>query len=69
MSQTYSTTYGLDIAILRCGNVFGGGDLNFARLIPKIMKAFIFEETPTITRSGGDYSRDFIYVEDVSRHL
>ena len=66
LSQTYSTTYGLDIAILRCGNVFGGGDLNFARLIPKIMKAFIFEETPTITRSGGDYSRDFIYVEDVS---
>ena len=34
LAQTYATTYGLDIAILRCGNVFGGGDLNFSRLIP-----------------------------------
>ena len=66
LAQTYATTYGLDIAILRCGNVFGGGDLNFSRLIPKIMRAFIHNETPTITRSGGDYSRDFIYVEDVA---
>jgi CDP-glucose 4,6-dehydratase len=66
LAQTYATTYGLDIAILRCGNVFGGGDLNFSRLVPKIMRAFIHNETPTITRSGGDYSRDFIYVEDVA---
>jgi len=65
LAQTYSITYGLDIAILRCGNVFGGGDLNFNRLIPKVIKAFIENKTPTISRSGGDYSRDFIYVEDV----
>jgi CDP-glucose 4,6-dehydratase len=66
LAQTYATTYGMNIAILRCGNVFGGGDLNFSRLIPKVMKAFIDSETPVIARSGGDYSRDFIYVEDVA---
>lgn len=65
LAQTYSITYGLDIAIIRCGNVYGGGDLNFNRLIPKVIKAFIEGRTPTISRSGGDYSRDFIYVEDV----
>lgn len=64
ISQVYHNTYGLPLAIARCGNIYGGGDLNFSRIIPGTIKAAIFNEYPII-RSDGTYLRDYIYVEDV----
>jgi CDP-glucose 4,6-dehydratase len=65
ISQMYSATYGLKVAIARCGNLFGGGDLNFSRTIPGIIKATLAGE-PFVIRSDGKFVRDFLYVKDAA---
>ncbi len=64
IAQTYYTTYGLPLAVTRCGNIYGGGDLNFNRIIPGTIRSFLFNERPII-RSDGQYVRDYIYIKDV----
>lgn len=64
ISGTYINTYNLKVVTLRCGNVYGGGDLNWDRLIPGVVKSLLKEETPVL-RSSGDFTRDWVYVEDV----
>ena len=59
----YARTFGLRAAIVRCGNLFGGGDLNFSRLIPGVIRATLKGEAFQI-RSDGLFVRDFLYVED-----
>lgn len=66
IAQSYFSTYSLPICITRCGNFYGGGDLNFNRLIPSIIKAVLFSE-PLILRGDGKHIRDFFYVEDGAR--
>ena len=61
----YKTTYGVNVASLRCGNIFGGGDFNWDRLIPGIIKYLIEDKTP-ILRTKGDFIREWVYVEDVA---
>jgi CDP-glucose 4,6-dehydratase len=51
------------VAITRCGNFYGGGDLNFNRLIPGTIRSILRGEAPVI-RSDGKYIRDYIYVKD-----
>jgi CDP-glucose 4,6-dehydratase len=64
LAQSYVHTYKLPLAITRCGNFFGGGDLHFNRLVPGTMRSIINGERPII-RSNGLLVRDYIYVEDV----
>ncbi len=64
VTQSYARTYGLSAAIARCGNVYGGGDLNWSRIVPGTLRALLTEEQPVI-RSDGTYLRDYIYVDDV----
>lgn len=64
VANSYAKTYGLPIVILRCGNIFGGGDLNWDRIVPGAMRALILGEILEI-RSSDDFVRDYIYVEDV----
>ncbi len=66
LAQTYHRTYGLPVVILRCGNVYGGGDLNWSRIVPYTIRCFLNGERPVI-RSDGQYVRDYVYVKDVSR--
>lgn len=66
IAQTYYHTYGLPVAILRCGNIYGGGDLNWSRIVPYTIRCFLENKRPVI-RSDGQYVRDYIYVKDVSR--
>jgi len=66
IAQSYFHTYGLLVAIARCGNVYGGGDLNWSRIIPHTIRAFLHGERPII-RSDGTFVRDYIYVKDVVR--
>lgn len=63
ISLSYFHTYGLPVAVTRCGNLFGGGDLNFNRLIPGTIRSVLRDENPVI-RSDGHYVRDYFYVRD-----
>ena len=66
---SYYSTYSVPLAITRCGNLFGGGDLNFNRLIPGTIRSILNNQSPVI-RSDGQYIRDYFYVEDaVSAYL
>ncbi len=64
IAQSYAHTYGMPIAIARCGNVYGGNDLNFNRIVPGTIKSLLHNERPII-RSDGTFKRDYIYVKDV----
>ncbi len=63
LARSYALTYNLPITISRCGNFFGGGDLNFSRIVPGTVKNAYFGKNPII-RSNGKYIRDYIYVKD-----
>lgn len=66
IAQAYAHTYGLPVAIARCGNIYGGGDLNWTRVVPGTIRSLHRRESPLI-RSDGKYVRDYLYVKDVSR--
>ena len=61
--RSYADTYHLPACITRCGNLYGGGDLNWNRLIPGTIRSVSRGERPVI-RSDGSYIRDYLYVED-----
>ncbi len=63
IAHSYAATYKLPVAITRCGNFFGGGDLNFNRLVPGTIRSALKGERPVI-RSDGSYVRDYFYIED-----
>jgi len=63
IALTYAKSFGLPIAITRCGNFYGGGDLNWNRIIPGTIRSIIRKQQPLI-RSDGEYVRDYFYVED-----
>jgi CDP-glucose 4,6-dehydratase len=64
IAQSYQATYGLRLGIVRCGNIYGGGDLNWSRIVPGTIRSFLRREAPEI-RSDGTYVRDYIYIADV----
>jgi CDP-glucose 4,6-dehydratase len=66
LARSYWHTFGLPVALTRLANVYGGGDLNRARLIPEAVCAALAGEPP-IVRSDGSPERDFLYVEDAAR--
>jgi CDP-glucose 4,6-dehydratase len=63
LANCYAHTYGLPIVVARCGNIYGGGDLNWSRLIPGTIRSALLGQPPVI-RSDGLYRRDYVYVED-----
>ncbi|MFO0641155.1 MAG: GDP-mannose 4,6-dehydratase [Polyangiaceae bacterium] len=63
ISHAYAHSYGLPVVITRCGNFFGGGDLNWNRIIPGTIRSVLRNERPII-RSDGKFVRDYFYVED-----
>jgi len=63
IASTYAKSYGLPVAITRCGNFYGGGDLNWNRIIPGTIRSILRGQNPVI-RSDGQYVRDYFYVED-----
>ena len=64
LAGAYAHTYGLPVAIARCGNIYGGGDLNWSRIVPGTIRSLLRDERP-ILRSDGTFTRDYIYVGDV----
>jgi CDP-glucose 4,6-dehydratase len=63
ISKMYAVTFGVPVAVTRCGNFYGGGDLNWNRLIPGTIRSVLKNERPVI-RSDGTLIRDYFYVED-----
>lgn len=63
LAQSYHHSYGLPVAIARCGNVYGGGDLHWDRIVPGTIRSLLRGERPII-RSDGTYVRDYLYVKD-----
>ncbi len=66
LAQAYAVTYGLPVAITRCANLYGGGDLNWNRLIPGTIRSALQGQSPII-RSDGTFMRDYLYVRDAVR--
>lgn len=62
-AQTYAATFGIPVAVTRCGNFYGGGDLNWNRIVPGTIRS-VLRGRPPIIRSDGHYIRDYFYVED-----
>lgn len=63
IAQSYASSYQLPVVITRCGNFYGGGDLNWNRIIPGVIRSIIRNQRPVI-RSNGKSIRDYFYVED-----
>ena len=63
IAQSYAVTYQLPVVISRCGNFYGGGDLNWDRIVPGTIRSILRGQLPVI-RSDGSYIRDYFYVED-----
>jgi CDP-glucose 4,6-dehydratase len=63
LSLTYHHTYGLPVCVTRCGNFYGGGDLNWNRIVPGTVRSVLRGQRPVI-RSDGTYVRDYFYVKD-----
>jgi CDP-glucose 4,6-dehydratase len=69
IARSYWHSYGLPVAVTRFANIYGGGDLNFSRLIPEAVSAAL-DGRPPVLRSDGSPERDFLYVQDaVSAYL
>ena len=63
IAQTYAKTYALPVTITRCGNFYGGGDLNWNRIVPGTIRSIFYGQQPVI-RSDGQFVRDYFYIED-----
>jgi CDP-glucose 4,6-dehydratase len=63
IAQSYAVTYGLPVVSTRCGNFYGGGDLNWNRIVPGTIRS-VLRGKPPVIRSDGQFVRDYFYVED-----
>jgi CDP-glucose 4,6-dehydratase len=64
ISVTYARTYGMPVTIARCGNIYGGGDLNWNRIVPGTFRSILKGEKPVL-RSDGTFVRDYLHVDDI----
>lgn len=63
LARCYHASYGLPVAVARCGNIYGGGDLNWSRIVPGTIRSFLRGQRPVL-RSDGYFVRDYLYVKD-----
>jgi len=63
LARTYAATFNQPVVTTRCGNFFGGGDLNWNRVVPGTIRSVVRNKPPVI-RSDGKFVRDYFYVED-----
>jgi len=63
IGQSYARSFDLPVVVTRCGNFYGGGDLNWNRIVPGTIRSIVRDQRPVI-RSDGTYVRDYFYVED-----
>jgi len=64
LATSYAETYGMPVLIARCGNIYGGGDLNWSRIVPGTIRSLLQGDQPVL-RSDGTFKRDYLHVDDV----
>jgi CDP-glucose 4,6-dehydratase len=64
LARSYAETYSIPVLIARCGNIYGGGDLNWSRIVPGTIRSLLQGDQPII-RSDGTFKRDYLHVDDV----
>lgn len=62
LAQTYADSYNLAVEIPRFVNIYGPGDFNFERLIPKVIRSTLKYGYPQVWDVGS--VRDFLYIDD-----
>lgn len=65
--KAYGASYGLKYAILRLANVYGPLSDRKSSVVANMIKTATHHKQ--IVVEGGEQTRDFIYVEDVCRHI
>lgn len=65
LTQTYSYQYKVPALVVRACNIFGSGDLNFTRLIPKTIMCLLLKKSPQINQGNEHVLREYIYIDDV----
>jgi CDP-glucose 4,6-dehydratase len=65
LGHTYAHSYAMPIAITRCANLYGGGDVNWSRIVPGTIRSILRGESPVI-RSDGTFLRDYLFVRDAA---
>jgi CDP-glucose 4,6-dehydratase len=65
IAQTYAISYAMPLVVTRCGNLYGGGDVQWSRIVPGTIRSVLRGERPVI-RSDGHFVRDYLYVEDAA---
>jgi len=65
LARTYGHTWDMPVTVTRCGNLYGGGDLNWNRIVPGTVESLVNGKSPII-RSDGKFMRDYLYVEDAA---
>lgn len=63
IAKSYNVTYDSPVCVTRCGNFYGGGDMNYNRIVPGTIRSLLKDEAPII-RSDGSYIRDYFYIKD-----
>jgi CDP-glucose 4,6-dehydratase len=66
LALSYESTYGVPVGIARCANIYGGGDLNWSRIVPGTIRSLLLGQRPVL-RSDGTFVRDYMYVKDAAR--
>lgn len=64
IARSFAETYEMPIGIARCGNIYGGGDVNWSRIVPGTIRSLLQREQPVL-RSDGTFVRDYLHVDDV----
>jgi len=67
VAQTYAKTYGLNVNVVRCANIYGPGDLNLSRIIPNTITRILKGQKPVMYSDVRQFKREFIHVDDVCR--
>ena len=65
IARSYARTYGLPVCVVRCGNLYGGGDLNLSRLVPGTILRLLNNQQPVLYTDAAEMKREFIHVQDI----
>jgi CDP-glucose 4,6-dehydratase len=65
IAQDYFRTFKVPVIIFRTVNVYGPGDKNFSRLIPRSFSNVVQGNSPVVYSSSKDSLREFIYIDDL----
>ena len=66
VARSYHATYAIPVGVVRCGNLYGGGDLHLDRIVPGTIRALLSGERPVV-RSDGRAVREYLYADDAAR--